>query len=71
MQLPIYLYLINSRYSNAEIVGFYLQKILPTSINKDSKKTYIDQKKDYLKLQGYSVTKESLLKEFDKVFSSV
>ena len=68
MQLPIYLYLINSRYSNAEIVGFYLQKILPTSINRDSKKTYIDQKKDYLKLQGYSVTKESLLKEFDNTY---
>lgn len=68
MQLPIYLYLINSRYSNAEMVGFYLQKILPTSINRDSKKTYIDQKKDYLKLQGYSVTKESLLKEFDNTY---
>ena len=38
MQLPIYLYLINNMNPDAIIVGFYLQKILPTVINRNNKK---------------------------------
>ena len=68
MQLPIYLYLINNMNPDAIIVGFYLQKILPTVINRDNKKEYSEQKKEYLKLQGYSVSKEELLCEFDNSY---
>lgn len=49
-------------------MGFYLQKILPTSINRDNKKTFLEQKQDYLKLQGYSINKEVLLQELDNSY---
>ncbi len=70
MQLPIYLYLIKNKWNAAKIIGFYLQKIVPSIINRDPKKTYLDQKKDYLKLQGYSINKESLLSYFDNTYEN-
>ena len=54
MQLPVYIYLIKNKYPSARIVGIYLQKILNTEIVKDYKNTYLDLKKDKLRLQGYT-----------------
>ena len=69
MQLPIYLYLAsNSKLKNVEVIGFYLQKILNNEININPKKTYLEQKEDNLKLQGYSIDKEEILELFDKSY---
>ena len=69
MQLPIYLYLAtNSKLKNVEVIGFYLQKILNKEINIDPKKSYIEQKEDNLKLQGYSIDNPEILELFDKTY---
>lgn len=67
MQLPVYLYLSNnmSEIKNVEVVGFYLQKILNNEIIKSQDMTYEKQKKDNLKLQGYSINNEEILEKFD------
>lgn len=70
MQLPVYLYLASnsSKIKNAEVIGFYLQKILNKEIVKEKGKTYEKQKKDNLKLQGYSINDEYLLEKFDSTY---
>lgn len=70
MQLPVYLYLSNnmSEIKNAEVVGFYLQKILNNEIIKSIDKTYDKQKKDNLKLQGYSINDGEVLEKFDSSY---
>lgn len=70
MQLPVYLYLASnsSKIKNAEVIGFYLQKILNNEIVKEKGKTYEKQKKDNLKLQGYSINDEYLLEKFDSTY---
>lgn len=68
MQLPIYLYLIKHEYPKVDIVGFYLQKILPCAITIDPIKTLVDQKRGLLKLQGYSLSDEGKLEQFDKTY---
>lgn len=67
MQLPVYLYLAKNceKIENAEVIGFYLQKILNSEIVKEKGKSYQSQKKNNLKLQGYSINDESLLSKFD------
>lgn len=68
LQLPVYLYLINNAYPDTQIVGFYLQKILPSIINNNRINTLTEQKRSILKLQGYSISDESLLSELDKTY---
>lgn len=68
MQLPIYLYLLKNKWKDADVVGFYLQKIIPSVINKEPKKSFLIQKQSYLKLQGYSLNDETLLEQFDKTY---
>lgn len=67
MQLPVYLYLAKNceKIENAEVIGFYLQKILNNEIVKEKGKSYQSQKKNNLKLQGYSINDESMLSMFD------
>ena len=66
MQLPVYLYLAkDGLFKNAEVIGFYLQKILNNEVVKDIKKTYISQKEESLKLNGYTVDKTDLISKFD------
>lgn len=65
IQLPIYLYLVSKNYKDACIVGFYVQKVLP-SINKyDYKKCLVDRKKDEMKLLGYSNYDASVISILD------
>ena len=66
MQLPVYLYLAkDGLFKNAEVIGFYLQKILNNEVVKDSKKTYISQKEESLKLNVYTVDRTDLISKFD------
>ncbi len=67
MQLPIYLYLANNidNIKEKKIVGFYLQKLLHPIINKDYKKTKLALEEANLKLNGYSISNQKLLEEFD------
>ena len=70
MQLCIYAYLSSKikKFANPQLVGIYLQKILNNEINIDKNKSYESMKLDNLKLQGYSINNESLLKSFDKTY---
>lgn len=68
MQLPIYLYLSKNGNPNAEVVGFYLQKILTGVPKLDPKKDIKSIKEDNLKLLGYSIYDEELINEFDSSY---
>ncbi len=68
LQLPIYLYLINKINPDIEVVGFYLQKILPSLITRNPLKDLSVQKRDLLKLQGFSLSEEEKLSQFDKTY---
>ena len=67
MQLPIYLYLSHhiNGFEHAKVAGIYLQKILNNEFYYDSKKNYIKQKEDNLKLEGYSISNTDILSKFD------
>lgn len=65
LQLPVYIYLAQKRFPNIRIVGFYLQKILNSKIKKDYKHSYLEIKKNNLKLQGYTNSDENLIKLLD------
>ena len=66
MQLPVYLYLAkDGLFKNAEVIGFYLQKILNNEVVKDIKNTYISQNEESLKLNGFTVDKTDLISKFD------
>ena len=71
LQLFIYIYLISKKglFKNPYFVGFYLQNIL-NNIEKDPKKTYIEQKYNSYKLHGYSTTDRVSLEEFDPTYDS-
>jgi len=68
LQLPVYIYLAKSKYPNARVAGFYLQKILNNEIVKDFKHTYEALKEDKLKLQGYSNSCIEVLEQFDSSY---
>jgi hypothetical protein len=70
MQLPIYLYLSKNSNIKSEVVGFYLQKILTGVPKLDSKKNINTIKEENLKLQGYSLSDEELLNEFDSSYEN-
>ncbi len=70
MQLPVYLYLIKKSdlFINPYIVGFYLEHILDNEIKRDKKLTYEEQKKNNLKLSGYSTNNQKYLSIFDSSY---
>lgn len=65
MQLPVYLYLVmkSNIFNNPKIVGIYLQKILNNKITEEDKK-------DALKLYGYSTSDEIALSYFDPEYEN-
>lgn len=70
MQLPVYLYLINKShiFKNPIFTGIYYQNILfnyPTCTDEES---YLKEKKDRLKLQGYSIENPEILERFDTTY---
>ena len=70
MQLPIYLYLVSksNKFKNVVIGGFYLQKILNGTANKEKDKSYNELKRNNLKLQGYTNGDESITELVDKSY---
>ena len=56
MQLPIYLYLVkkSNLFNNIKFTGFYLQKILSNEVSYTLNKSYLEQKNNNLKLDGFS-----------------
>lgn len=72
IQLPIYLYLIEKydKLKNYKIVGFYLQRIINKVPLYNEKKSYIKQKQEDLKLQGYTLASPELIKKFDSSYEN-
>lgn len=64
LQLPVYIYLADKAFDKkVEVVGFYLQKLLsPSSLDKDE----LDESN--LRLEGYSLGDEKVLKLFDSSY---
>lgn len=67
MQLAVYLYLVEKSrlFTNQQFAGFYFQKVLMGNISHNNKKDYQDILNDKLKLDGYSISDESILAKFD------
>ena len=65
MQLPIYMYLIkkSEEFKDTKVGGFYLQKILSNTSNKD-------KRVDSLKLQGYSNSDINILEKVDNSYEN-
>ena len=72
LQLPVYLYLASKMDNLDSIIigGFYLQKILLPKIKYDAKKNYETQKKENLKLQGYSNPNKEILELVDNEYKN-
>lgn len=68
LQLPVYIYLIKKIYPDSKIVGIYLEHIISPVINFNENKSYIDQVNDNLKLCGYTINNEELIKDFDPTY---
>ena len=68
LQLPVYVYLINKEFKNPKVVGIYLQKLL-TSKKVDSEDVDKD-KRNNLKLVGYSTSDEESLCLFDDTYEN-
>ena len=64
LQLPIYLYLLKNKNKNYNIVGMYLQHILP-SMPKRDKKSLEEIKTTGLKLDGLTLDDKDKIKDFD------
>ena len=70
VQLPIYMYLLETINPKLNVAGIYLQKILNISIQKDKKKTEEELKLENLKLQGLTLNDESILPNIDSEYDS-
>lgn len=72
LQLPTYLYLLKNtaNYKDAIFGGIYFQNILPTRITYEENKTLDYQKKENLKLHGFSNNDQSILKYVDKHYEN-
>ena len=69
MQLPIYAYLLSkSDFKDYELVGFYLQKVIPSLVTADLKNplSKLEEKEFYL--EGYSTDNEEDLSLFDSSY---
>lgn len=66
MQLPIYYYIARKSDDKKKVIGFYLQNILEKNFRYKKNKTEEEQKKDSLKLNGYSLSDSDLLLHLDE-----
>ena len=69
-QLLTYIYLLYKKklFSNVKVVGFYLQKILNKEVKIDKSKTYLELKRDNLKMEGYSIDDMHLVSLIDSTY---
>ena len=72
MQLPIYVYLIKNSniFNNPKIIGFYFEQILFEKGSKDLTKDDLEEKKDKLKLNGYTIDDSYLISMFDPTYEN-
>lgn len=72
MQLPIYLYLVSrsNLFESPIFTGMYFQKILQPKPSFDNKRDVEFQKKDKLKLIGYSTDNKDILEKFDNNYEN-
>ncbi len=70
MQLPIYLYLVSksSVFESPIFTGMYYQKILQPKTTFTPKTNEEKEKRDKLKLIGYSTDNEEILEKFDNTY---
>lgn len=68
MQLPLYYYLIKKSRPELKIIGFYLESILEKNFRYQSGKTEKEQKRDSLKLNGYTLASEEQLLKLDQTY---
>lgn len=70
MQLPVYLYLASNsnKLDHIEVAGFYLQHILNNEISVPKNKSYEEEKRKSLLLQGFSNSNIDILSTFDNSF---
>ncbi len=67
MQLPIYLYLLkkSDRFKDSIIAGFYIERVINNVLNRDKNKSLETQKKENLRLSGYTNSNESVISLLD------
>lgn len=70
MQLPIYIYLIKAAYPKAKIAGIYLQNVNRKILIDDDKKDLEKIRRDSLKLVGYTLDNEAIIKELDSTYKN-
>ena len=68
IQLPIYMYLLESTNSNLNIAGIYLQHILTGNNRKVVNKTSNELRISELKLDGLTLNDENILSKFDSSY---
>ncbi len=66
LQLPIYIYLAKNLEPNIKIGGFYLQKIL----NNPKVDEEFEDRRKALKLEGFSISDENILKDIDSSYEN-
>lgn len=69
IQLPIYLYLLESVSDNIEVAGIYVQHILDLDKVYDPNKDVIEEKKKKLKLEGITFNNIDVISKFDDTYS--
>lgn len=68
LQLPIYLYLISNIYDSVRVVGFYIQRVLPSDNKYDKDNDLSVRKRNDMKLIGYSNIDSDVLSLFDSSY---
>lgn len=68
IQLPIYLYLVNNNLKDVSFAGFYVQRILSNEIKYNEEESLENQKRNSMKLLGYSNSDENILELFDNSY---
>ena len=66
LQLPIYLYLLEEKYKDINVVGLYYQKLLQSIPNR--KDDYYKSKTNDLKLIGYTIDDEDIINLIDNSY---
>lgn len=70
MQLSVYIYLVKNAYPESNITGIYLQNINRLIPNYELKKNIKDIKNDSLKLVGFTIDNENIIKDFDYTYKN-
>lgn len=68
MQLPIYYYLVKKENKDEKVIGFYLQSLLEKNFKYKNGKTVKQQKRESLKLNGYTLAQEKILETLDTTY---